>query len=159
MWIKLLRPHALFYRVEPAGSVHSFGTPLAKQLVVEGKAIEVVCPGSGDPDDIAGLRERFRKANGPLWDECERSGAQPTFSPQAAKTIRKDAAAKLKEHIDRLLGPRSAKATRERISRQASRRGRSATPSSLKSAAKRLASQRSVTTKRSSGIVDIDPSA
>jgi hypothetical protein len=115
MCIQLRTPvTGLFFPSEtlPVGSVHSVGGPDGKKLVSQGKAIEVTCPASNDPDDVAALRRKYRKENGPLWDEQKRP-VQPPLEPQAVTTIRKIAA---------VLGNRAASAVRERQNERTSRR-------------------------------------
>jgi len=116
MWIKLRTSiKGLFFPKEilPVGAVISIGGPHGKRLVSEAKAIEVACPGDSDPDDIDALSEKFRRVNGPLWDEGKRSVALP-LEPQTVTAIHKASAANLSAPIARLLGSRSSSAWRER---------------------------------------------
>jgi hypothetical protein len=117
MWIKLLQPLAVFFPGETlrAGTVVSIGGPKGRKLVGQGKAIQHVFP-AGDPDDVEGMRNRCRKANGPLWDDDRRPVA-PATSPEA--TVRHDAAFNLSARVQQLLGPRSAKHHREMEARRA----------------------------------------
>jgi hypothetical protein len=116
-WIKLCMPiTGLFFPSEtlPAGTITSIGDPRGQRLVSQGKATKIAFPPGSDPDDVEGLRAKYRKANGgkPLWDEQRKRSvapAQPAIDPQAA-TIRRNAAANLKARIRKLLGPRSASA-------------------------------------------------
>jgi hypothetical protein len=71
MWVKLLQPvTGLFFPTETlqAGAVVSIGDPKGRKLVGQGKAVQTVFPGSGDPDDLPRLRKAYREANGgPPW--------------------------------------------------------------------------------------------
>jgi len=144
MWIKLLQPLAVFFPEEtlPAGTVTSIGGPKGRKLIGQVKAIRHAFP-AGDPDDVEGLRDKYRQANGgPLWDDEPRrsppSGSQAAF-----------AALNLDALVQRQLGTRSAKYQRRRQAEAAGMQGNvSNLASKLKTAAKRLAAARSVTVRR-----------
>jgi len=145
MWIKLLQPvTGLFFPSETlrAGTVVSIGDPKGRKLVGQGKAIQHVFPAS-DPDDVEGLRERYRQANGPLWDDERRRSGPSGSPPQAVTAV---AALNFDARVQQLLGPRSVKYWRRR---QAKARLEdnvvNVNTSKLKTAAKRLAAGRSVT--------------
>jgi hypothetical protein len=63
-------------RFTQADEVHDFGEvvgvrdPDAREIIAQGKAIRHVFP-AGDSDDVEGMRDKYRQANGgrPLWDE------------------------------------------------------------------------------------------
>jgi hypothetical protein len=57
MWIKLLRPYAVFYppRVESAGSIHSIGTPRGASMVAAGIAEETAKPPERDGHPLANM--------------------------------------------------------------------------------------------------------
>jgi hypothetical protein len=78
MWIRLLQPQAVFYpsRVEPAGSVHSIGTPRGAQLVAAGIAEETAKP--PEPDNN---RVTFRP--GSAVAKIDRPITTPPWSSQA----------------------------------------------------------------------------
>jgi hypothetical protein len=59
MWIKLLRPHAVFYppRVEPAGSIVSVGGPKGAGLVAAGIAEPAAQPPDIDDARVPELRD------------------------------------------------------------------------------------------------------
>jgi hypothetical protein len=91
MWIRLKKPFALVYppRIELADSIHSIGTPRARELVADGVA-EPTEPLDPEQDDLERLRQKVRDRQGgrPLWDE-----PQATQSSRAASRAKKRAAA------------------------------------------------------------------